>query len=154
MKFKPGCSECLISRVEYECRLSTSDEELIRQTKEACLRLLRTLLQQPLPAPVIASQVHRLAYRMIGDPDPYRHLKEANNRDAMAVCRLVRHDLSSFQDLALAAVIGNTLDYGSLAHTVAEDFAEFFKREFRTGFTVDDTDTVYRERGHRVAWPS
>ncbi|KUG20217.1 hypothetical protein ASZ90_010064 [hydrocarbon metagenome] len=128
--------------MEYECRLSTSDEDLIRRTKEACLELLTTLLCKPIPAPVIASRVHRLAYRMLGDPDPYRFLKQANNADAMDVCREVRGELATFRDLSLAAVIGNTLDYGARVHTVTDDFVDFFHTRFRAGLDVDDTDRI------------
>ncbi|NLA38399.1 MAG: DUF89 family protein [Methanomicrobiales archaeon] len=142
MRLKEGCTDCLISRVEYECRLCTDDEALVGRTVNACRDLLRRISSDPVPAPVIASRVHRLAYRMIGDTDPYRSLKQANNEDAMAVCRRVRGDLSTFRDLALAAVIANTLDYGSKAHTVTDNFVEFFRRGFAAGLTVDDTEAM------------
>ncbi|RXE56963.1 hypothetical protein ABH15_02120 [Methanoculleus taiwanensis] len=142
MRFKPGCTECLLSRVAYESRLVTADEDRIRQTVDACRTLLTTLQDLPVPAPVIASQVHRLAYRMVGDADPYRLLKQTNNSDAIAVCRQVRGELTTFRDRALAAVIGNTLDYGSMAHTVTDNFVEFFRWEFSAGFTIDDTDAI------------
>jgi len=139
MRLHQGCTDCLISRVEYESRLCT-DPTLIRATVGACRDLLQRSLADPVPAPVIASRVHRLAYRMIGSTDPYRALKQANNRDAMAVSLAVRDSLSTFRDLVLASVIGNTLDYGSKAHTVTDDFVGFFRREFAAGLTVDDTD--------------
>ncbi|MDV2481277.1 DUF89 family protein [Methanoculleus sp. Wushi-C6] len=142
MKFYPGCTECLISRVEYESRLCIDDPARISEIVDACRDLLRRIAADPVPAPVIASRVHRLAYEMIGDPDPYRSLKMNNNEDAAAVCRRVRGDLSSFRDLILASVIGNTLDYGSKAHTVTDNFVEFFRREFSAGLTVDDTGAM------------
>ena len=139
MRFQQGCTDCLISRVEYESRLCTDDEALIQKTVRACRDQLQRSCADPVPAPVIASRVHRLAYQMVGDTDPYRSLKQANNEDAMAVSLAVRDDLSTFRDLALASVIGNTLDYGSKAHTVTDNFVEFFRREFAAGLTVDDT---------------
>jgi damage-control phosphatase, subfamily I len=142
MKFKSGCEDCLISRVEYECRLSTADEERVRRIVDACADLLLRIADEPVPAPVIASRIHRLAYRLLGDPDPYQSLKQANNTDAMAVCRQVRAELSTFHDLVLAAVIGNTLDYGSKAHKVTDDFVAFFQQEFRAGLTVDHTNDI------------
>ncbi len=142
MRFKPGCTECLLSRVAYESRLVTSDEDRIGEIVEACRALLATLHDLPVPAPVIASQVHRLAYRMAGDADPYRSLKRANNSDAIGVCQQIRGDLSTFRDRALAAIIGNTLDYGSMAHTVTDNFVEFFRREFSAGLSIDDTDAI------------
>ena len=62
--------------------------------------------------------------------------------EAMAVCRGVRDDLATFRDLALASVIANTLDYGSVAHTVTENFVEFFRQEFAAGLTVDETEAM------------
>jgi uncharacterized protein with ATP-grasp and redox domains len=150
MKFKPGCIDCLISRVEYECRLSTTDEALIQRIIGACQDLLRRIHADPVPAPVIASRIHRLAYRMLGDADPYRSLKRANTHDATRVCRQVRDELLTFHDLVLAAVIGNTLDYGSKAHTVADDFVAFFHREFDAGLTVDHTDAIRRHASRVV----
>ena len=140
MRLHQGCTDCLISRVEYESRLCTDDPALVRATVGACRDLLQRSLADPVAAPVIASRVHRLAYRMIGSTDPYRALKQANNRDAMVVSLAVHDSLSTFRDLVLASVIGNTLDYGSKAHTVTDDFVWFFRREFAAGLTVDDTD--------------
>jgi uncharacterized protein with ATP-grasp and redox domains len=114
----------------------------VAEIVDACRDLLGRIIADPVPAPVIASQVHRLAYRMIGDDAPYRSLKRGNNEDAAAVCRKVRGDLSTFHDLALASVIGNTLDYGSKAHTVTDNFVEFFRREFAAGLSVDDTEAI------------
>jgi uncharacterized protein with ATP-grasp and redox domains len=142
MRFYPGCTDCLISRVEYESRLSTDDAARVGETVRACRDLLQRISADQVPAPVIASRVHRLAYRTIGDADPYRSLKKANNEDAVAVCRRVRGDLSTFHDLVLASVIGNTLDYGSKAHTVTDNFVDFFRREFAAGLTVDDTGAI------------
>lgn len=142
MRFYPGCTDCLISRVEYESRLCIDDPARIQEIADACRDLLGRIAADPVPAPVIASRVHRLAYRMIGDADPYRSLKVNNNEDAAAVCRRVRGDLATFHDLVLASVIGNTLDYGSKAHTVTDNFVEFFRREFAAGLTVDDTGAM------------
>lgn len=142
MKLTADCTDCLISRVEFESRLCIDDPVRVSEIVDACRGLLDRIIADPVPAPVIASRVHRLAYRMIGDHDPYRLLKKGNNEDAAAVCRKVRDDLSTFHDLALAAVIGNTLDYGSMAHTVTDNFVEFFRREFTTGLTVDDTTAI------------
>lgn len=144
MKLAADCTDCLISRVEYESRLCIDDPLRVFEIVDACRNLLERIAADPVPAPIIASRVHRLAYRMIGDPDPYRSLKMGNNADATAVCRAVRGELVTFRDLALASVIGNTLDYGSQAHTVTDNFVEFFRREFAAGLTVDDTAAIER----------
>ncbi|MHC1625745.1 MAG: damage-control phosphatase ARMT1 family protein [Methanoculleaceae archaeon] len=145
------CPGCILSRVEYECRSSTDDEELIGRTVRACEELLNRIRHDPYPAPVIASRIHRLAMEMLGDPDPYRRIKERNNRDAAALCRQVRDDLDSFRSVVLASVIANTMDYGVRGHVVSEDLASLFEREFRKGLDVDHTDRML-ELADRVVY--
>ena len=63
---------------------------------------------------------------MIGNPDPFRDLKAAGNEQAMDVCQQVRGQLTTFRDLVLASVIGNTFDYAVKDHDVTTDFSRFF----------------------------
>ena len=86
--------------------------------------------------------VHRKACEMIGDPDPFRELKQAGNDQAAGVCREVRGRLVSFRDYVLAGVIGNTFDYAVKDHDVTADFSRFFAEEFRKGLDMDDTDRI------------
>jgi len=136
------CIGCLLSRVEFECRCSTDDGALIDSVVDACASLLDRIRDDRSPAPVIASRIHRMAMEMLGDPDPYRHLKQQNNRDAIELCRLVRDRMHSFHDHVLAAVIANTMDYGVKGHEVARDFVSFFDQEFEKGLDVDHTDRM------------
>lgn len=153
MRFTDGCTDCILSRVEYECRLARADEETILRARDACAALLASIRHDDCPSPVIASRVHRLAYQIAGCADPYADLKADNNRTALEVCASVEDRLVSFGDRCLAAVIGNTLDYGSLAHRVCDNFVEFFAAEFATGFTIDHTDAI-EERSARVVYLS
>jgi uncharacterized protein with ATP-grasp and redox domains len=153
MRFTDGCIDCILSRVEYECRLARADEETVGRAREACASLLASIRHDDVPSPVIASRVHRLAYGIAGNSDPYADLKTDNNRTALEVCSRVEGRLGSFRDRCLAAVIANTLDYGSLAHQVTDNFVEFFAREFAAGFTIDHTDAI-EERSARVVYLS
>jgi len=139
MKIHDRCYDCLLSRIEYECRLSTSDEGKNRQVLSGCRTLLDRYRGSPHPASLVASAAHQLAYAVLGDPDPYRHIKEASTLEAIRACQAVRHRLSGFRDYALASVIANTFDYGVLSHQVTDDFMTFFDEEFRKGFFIDDT---------------
>jgi uncharacterized protein with ATP-grasp and redox domains len=153
MRFTDGCTDCILSRVEYECRLARADAETTGRAREACATLLESIRDDDCPSPVIASRVHRLAYEIANSSDPYASLKRDNNRTALEVCSLVEDRLLSFRDRCLAAVIANTLDYGSLAHQVTDDFTEFFATEFASGFTIDHTDAI-EERCARVVYLS
>ncbi|MGC9435391.1 MAG: damage-control phosphatase ARMT1 family protein [Methanomicrobiales archaeon] len=136
------CIGCLLSRVEFECRCSTDDQALIDRVVEACATLLDRIRDDHSAAPVIASRLHRLAMEMLDDPDPYRRLKQQNNRDARELCGLVRDRMQSFHDRVLAAVIANTMDYGVKGHEVTRDFVSFFEQEFEKGLDVDHTDRM------------
>ncbi|WP_292490958.1 hypothetical protein [Methanoculleus sp. 10] len=57
MRLHQGCTDCLISRVEYESRLCTDDPALVRATVGAC----RDLLQRSLADPVAARRSSRAA---------------------------------------------------------------------------------------------
>jgi hypothetical protein len=139
MKIHDRCYDCLLSRIEYECRLSTSDEGKIGDVLSGCRSLLDARRGVTLAASPVASAAHHLAYEILGDPDPYRRIKEASTGEAIRACRAVRQTLSGFWDFALASVIANTFDYGVLSHRVTDDFRTFFDDEFRKGFLIDDT---------------
>jgi hypothetical protein len=139
MKIHDRCYDCLLSRIEYECRLSTSDERKIGDVLAGCRSLLDARRGVTQGASPVASAAHHLAYEILGDPDPYRRIKETSTREAINACRAVRRTLSTFRDHALASVIANTFDYGVLSHRVTDDFRTFFDVEFRKGFLVDDT---------------
>jgi uncharacterized protein with ATP-grasp and redox domains len=96
----------------------------------------------PLSHPQIASRIHRSAYEILGNPDPFAELKTLGNQQAMEVCKDIRKNLSSFREYILASVIGNTFDYGVKGHTVEDNFSVFFQREFARGLTIDDTDKI------------
>jgi uncharacterized protein with ATP-grasp and redox domains len=107
-----------------------------------CSSLMNEIRSSPLSHPQIASRIHRRAYEILKNPDPFAELKIQGNRQAREVCKEVKKDLSTFRDYVLASVIGNTFDYGVKGHTVEENFSVFFRREFAKGLTMDDTDNI------------
>ncbi len=142
MKLTDTCIDCLLSRVVFECRLGSADAACTEKTVASCRELLESMRDSGLLHPQIASAVHREACRMIGNPDPFRELKRAGNREALAVCRQVRHKLAGFRDHVLAAVIANTFDYAVRDHEVTSDFSRFFDDAFAKGLDRDDTEAI------------
>lgn len=142
MKLTETCIDCLLSRVVFECNLSSAGPACTEETVASCRDLLESLRGSSLLHPQIASIVHRKACAMIGDPDPFRLLKDEGNELATGVCRQVRESLASFHDLVLASVIGNTFDYAVKDHDVTGDFSRFFNVEYKKGLDVDDTDRI------------
>lgn len=145
MKFDTRCFDCLLSRVALECRLCGADPRRSEETMRACAALLESLKNEPLLHPQIASAMHRQAYALLGDPDPFAALKEAGNREAIAVCRQVRPMLIRFRDYCIASIIGNTYDYGVKSHTVEKDFLAFFRGAFAAGLAIDDTARIEKK---------
>jgi uncharacterized protein with ATP-grasp and redox domains len=107
-----------------------------------CRKLMDEIRSEPLSHPQIASRIHRQAYEILGNPDPFAELKALGNRQAIEVCKEVRKELSTFREYVLASVIGNTFDYGVKGHTVERNFSAFFQREFVQGLAIDDTDKI------------
>jgi uncharacterized protein with ATP-grasp and redox domains len=142
MKITAHCIDCLLSRVNLECTLCNATPDLTEATMKECGTLMDEIRSSPLSHPQIASRIHRRAYEILKNPDPFAELKVMGNKQAMEVCKEVRKDLVTFRDYVLASVIGNTFDYGVKGHTVEENFSVFFRREFAKGLTIDDTDKI------------
>jgi len=142
MKITETCIDCLLSRVKFECSLCHASPSLTEATITGCRRVMNEIRSAPLSHPQIASLIHRRAYELLGNPDPFAELKRQGNRQAIEVCEEVRNDLLTFRDYVLASIIGNTFDYGVKGHVVEENFSVFFKREFARGLTVDQTDKI------------
>jgi uncharacterized protein with ATP-grasp and redox domains len=142
MKITEQCIDCLLSRVDLECVLCHASPSLRDTTMSECGEILNGIRSAPLSHPQIASRIHRRAYELLRNPDPFAELKSLGNRQAAEVCREIRDDLSTFRDYVLAAVIGNTFDYGVKGHIVEEDFSVFFRREFARGLFIDDTKKI------------
>jgi len=142
MKITELCIDCLLSRVELECRLCNANPTLTDTAMIECRRLMSEIRSAPLSHPQIASRIHRRAYDILGNPDPFAELKAQGNQQAIEVCKEVRKELSTFREYVLASVIGNTFDYGVKGHTVEGNFSVFFQREYAQGLTIDDTDKI------------
>ena len=112
MKITEQCIDCLLSRVKLECTLCHANPTLTDTAMTECSRIMSQILSAPLSHPQIASRIHRRAYDILGNPDPFAELKALGNQQAMEVCKEVRKDLSTFREYVLASVIGNTFDYG------------------------------------------
>jgi uncharacterized protein with ATP-grasp and redox domains len=103
-------------------------------------------------AGAVSTAVHRKAYEMLDDPDPYYDLRQLSNRKAREVYPVARSfvyrgepdNKELFRRAVLAAVIGNFFDFGVMGHTVGEnDFETTFTRAFEKGLDVDDTGEIF-----------
>jgi uncharacterized protein with ATP-grasp and redox domains len=149
MKTTPQCAPCLLNRVLYEAELSTTDSELKFKAVQGGLEYLREHFRPGADAISISTGIHRKAYGILGDKDPYRAQKELSNKLAAEAMPHARELIASapaaerFRLAVLLAIAGNTFDFGVQGHNVETgDFKAFLDRMFWQGLDIDDTDRV------------
>ncbi|MFO7968109.1 MAG: ARMT1-like domain-containing protein [Archaeoglobaceae archaeon] len=147
MKISPRCPACLLHRTYTESRMVTDDESKIRKAVEDSLDVLNRRYPEGGINAVIATEMHRRVYDILGVADPYKKVKDKSNEIVMDFLSGIRDYIESqndgFMAAAIASIIGNTFDYGVMGHDVAEDdFMGFFQEQYAKGLTIDDMDKI------------
>jgi uncharacterized protein with ATP-grasp and redox domains len=132
--------------VQFEAELSTSDVALQKKAVLAGIEVLRRYLVDGAPATHLSTKIHREAYRVLGDSDPYRAKKKQSNEAAKKILPLARDFVSekdSFRRAVLAAIIGNSFDFGVLGFDADKEIAkDAMLGQFGRGLDVDDTERM------------
>jgi len=146
MKIHPRCAPCLLSRVQFEAELSTKDLALQKKAVLAGIEVLRKYLVDGAPATHLSTKIHREAYRVLGDVDPYREKKTQSNEVALKLLPFVREFVSekdSFRRAVLVSIIGNSFDFGVLGFDADKATGkETIMKQIKHGLDVDDTDIM------------
>ena len=154
MKTHPRCAPCLLSRVQFEAELSTKDTELQKKAILAGIEVLREYLVDGLPAEYLSTKIHREAYRVLGDIDPYVQKKKQSNEAAKKLLPLAREFVSekdSLRRAILVAIIGNSFDFGVLGYDAEKEIVkETMLKQFKGGLDVDDSDRTKALLGNVV----
>jgi len=146
MQVYPECIPCLASRVLYEAKLSSTDLSTQLKAEEAAAKAMCRMGFEG-PIALLSTEVHRAVYRVLGDDDPYRHVKRLANETAVkllpTVQSLIQASSDPFRSAVIAAIIGNTFDFGVLGFEVAtDDFEKEVATIYRHGLDIDDTDAM------------
>jgi hypothetical protein len=122
MKTSLDCIPCLVRQALDAVRLAST----VSTVHERILRgVLRWACEMDMaqPAPVMAQRIHRLIRETIGIEDPYRDVKDHQNRMALALLPDLKTEIDAAADpliMALRlAIAGNVIDMGVNGH-VAE----------------------------------
>ncbi len=146
MKIHPRCAPCLLSRVQFEAELSTSDVALQKKAVLAGIEVLRKYHVDGAPATHLSTKIHREAYRVLGDIDPYREKKQQSNAAAKKLLPFARDFVAkkdSFRRAVLVSIVGNSFDFGVLGFDADKATAkEAMLGQFGHGLDVDDTDRM------------
>jgi hypothetical protein len=134
-----------------EAELSTDDVELMHEAVRGGIEVLNSIYTPDMPAAALSTPMHRKAYEILNDNDPYREKKELSSKVAERFLPTIRSyvfdgdgdDIATFKRAVLAAVIGNYFDYGVMGLEVPIDvFDETFREHFKRGLDIDDTDRM------------
>ncbi|MDD5616979.1 MAG: ARMT1-like domain-containing protein [Candidatus Methanoperedens sp.] len=146
MKIHPRCAPCLLSRVQYEAELSTKDLAIQKKAVLAGIEVLRRYLVDGAPATHLSTKIHREAYRVLGDIDPYRETKRQSNETAQKLLPVVRDFVSekdSFRRAVLVSIVGNSFDFGVLGFDADKEIGkEMILKQIQHGLDVDDSDKI------------
>lgn len=157
MRMSPECVPCLIRRVLFET-MEVDPSKSVETVKYASAELGK-LFDDDVCSAVVATQVHRGVYDILGDDDPYKDLKAKSNQVALELYPTAERFVSRAKDRLraafLCAVVGNVLDFGIGS---GFDHPEKLRKEFRNllddGLGHDDTPKVRRllRKGAKVAY--
>ena len=146
MKIHPRCAPCLLSRVQFEAELSTKDMALQKKVVLAGIEVLRKYLVDGAPATHLSTKIHREAYRVLGDIDPYKVKKQQSNETAKKLLPYVKDfvaEKDSFRRAVLASIVGNSFDFGVLGFDADKETGkESVLVQFEHGLDVDDTERM------------
>lgn len=153
----PECVPCLIRRVLFET-VEVDPSKAVETVKYASAELGR-LFGDDVCSAVVATEVHKGVYELLGDDDPYRELKAKSNEVALelypAAERLVARSQDKLKASFLCAVVGNVLDFGI---GTGFDHPGTLKKEFKNllseGLGHDDTPKIRKmlKKGAKVAY--
>ena len=146
MKIHPRCAPCLLSRVQFEAELSTKDLAVQKKVVLAGIEVLRKYLVDGAPATHLSTKIHREAYRVLGDIDPYRETKRQSNETAQKLLPFVRDfvlEKDSFRRAVLVSIVGNSFDFGVLGFDADKEIGkEMIFKQIHHGLDVDDSDKI------------
>jgi len=135
-----------LSRVQFEAELSTKDLTMQKKAVLAGIEVLRKYLVDGAPATHLSTKIHREAYRVLGDIDPYREKKRQSNETAQKLLPFVWDFISekdSFRRAVLVSIIGNSFDFGVLGFDADKEIGkEMILKQIQHGLDVDDSDKI------------
>jgi len=154
LKTHPRCAPCLLSRVQFEAELSTKDLAIQKKVILAGIEVLRKYMADGAPATHLSTKIHREAYRVLGDIDPYFAKKKESNVAALKLLPFARdfvREKDSFRGAVLASIIGNSFDFGVLGFDADKATAkDMMQKQFEHGLDVDDSDKIKNMLGNVV----
>lgn len=147
MKMKPRCVPCLLNRVLYEAELTNASKEKQEEViKKAAKKLLEEYTKEKTSAQ-IATVVHKMAYELLGDEDPYRELKIKSNEVAKKLIpkakKFIKKSNDKLEASILCSIVGNSIDFGIEGSASSpEELYKKFDEELKKGIHYNNLDEI------------
>ena len=130
-------------------RVATDDNEKIEIVlKESAKHL--SLANLNLTPPELADNPYKLVYKITGNNDPYKEIKEAHIKTALNLYPMLKEMVKKSSDKLLESVkisiMGNAIDLGSTFDSIEIDLNEFLKSNFNLNDFEDLKNAVKNSR--------
>lgn len=124
MKTSLDCIACFIRQALDATRLVSTDTAVHQRILREVLRWAGEM-DMDQPAPVMGQRIHRLIRKIVGIDDPYRGVKDHQNRMALALLPELKTKIEAATDpliMALRlAIAGNVIDMGVNGNVTESD---------------------------------
>jgi damage-control phosphatase, subfamily I len=139
MKVNLDCFPCFVRQALEAARMASDDEHQHRALLDHVMRQLTRLPLEVTP-PQVGQLIHRLIRQHINSDDPYRQLKDRDNKVALEMLPELRERVLRESDPLRAAcqlaIAGNAIDCG--ASSGGFDLVAIADEALGHGFAVDD----------------
>ena len=157
MKMKPRCVPCLINRVLFEADLVTEDEEKKSTVMKEIVKKMASIYSSRRSSAEIATEIHSLAYKLLGNPDPYKELKERSNSIALKILpkveKMIEESNEPLRTAILCSIAGNSIDFGIEGSASSpEELAGKFEEYIKMGIQHDDLDKIEKHLKGNVVY--
>jgi damage-control phosphatase, subfamily I len=117
MKTSLDCIPCFLKQVLNTCRAMNVDAEMQRKILDEVAKLIPTFSLELFP-PEIIKIIYSVIYKISGNRDPYKQIKEKYNNIALKLYPYMKKLIKSSKDPLLTAVrlaiTGNIIDFGAV----------------------------------------
>ncbi len=122
MKIASECYECLQRLARQVAELSTDGENLRERALETGLKVVEDNFSYDEISIAIATEIHRAAREITGNPDPYRTMKDEEMRMSRKLIEEIGPtDANDFSGCLALSVLGNAIDFFRAFDSIRED---------------------------------
>jgi len=153
MKVKPLCSVCFLQRSFKEIQLVTDDPTRQFELLKAVIELFSKEFNENAIAAVIGTKRDQLIHQLANCPDPYKNLKIKSNEIAQNLVKTLEplfkaqpDPYKRFRSAALVAIVGNSLEFDILEHSVNLENPHFLLElimKAEDELVIDDIEQIY-----------